>query len=205
MKELAAAARSPGKVYFTGGATALLLGFREQTIDIDLKLDPEPAGAFEAIAALKDRLQLNVKLASPADFIPATDDWRERSRPVASIGCVEFFHYDISWPMNRKPHHASLPGEDLVETGLADLAQGQVSDCSLLLSIAAPRLRRLGIPVPPVQNSECGVRNSGQPYEHQLYVRLEERLGAAAHSHYNSLIRRIVSYARSLERERSQG
>jgi hypothetical protein len=96
MKELAAAARSPGKVYFTGGATALLLGFREQTIDIDLKLDPEPAGAFEAIAALKDRLQLNVKLASPADFIPATDDWRERSRPVASIGCVEFFHYDFS-------------------------------------------------------------------------------------------------------------
>jgi hypothetical protein len=41
MQELAAAARSPGKVYITGGATALLLGFREQTIDIDLKLDPE--------------------------------------------------------------------------------------------------------------------------------------------------------------------
>lgn len=56
MEELASAARSPGKVYFTGGATALLLGFREQTIDIDLKLDPEPAGAFEAIAALKNRL-----------------------------------------------------------------------------------------------------------------------------------------------------
>ncbi len=36
MKGLAAAARSPGNVYFTGGATALLLGFREQTIDIDL-------------------------------------------------------------------------------------------------------------------------------------------------------------------------
>jgi len=32
MKELAAAARSPGKVYLTGGATALLLGFRDQTI-----------------------------------------------------------------------------------------------------------------------------------------------------------------------------
>lgn len=41
MKELAAAACSPGKVYFTGGATALLLGFREQTIDVDLKLDPD--------------------------------------------------------------------------------------------------------------------------------------------------------------------
>lgn len=41
MRELAAAARSPGKVYLTGGATALLLGFREQTIDIDLKLDSQ--------------------------------------------------------------------------------------------------------------------------------------------------------------------
>ena len=44
MQELAAAARSPGNVYFTGGATALLLGFRDQTIDIDLKLDPERCG-----------------------------------------------------------------------------------------------------------------------------------------------------------------
>lgn len=63
MQELAAAARSPGSVYFTGGATALLLGFREQTIDIDLKLDPEPEGAFEAIATLKNRLDINVELS----------------------------------------------------------------------------------------------------------------------------------------------
>src|SRR5437016_5854900 len=96
MQELAAAARSPGKVYFTGGATALLLGFREQTIDIDLKLDPEPKGAFEAIAALKDRLNLNVELASPDDFIPPAADWRERSRHIASIGQVQYFHYDFS-------------------------------------------------------------------------------------------------------------
>jgi hypothetical protein len=83
-------------VYITGGSTALLLGFREQTIDIDLKLDPEPAGAFEAIAMLKDRLDLNVELASPDDFIPCAGDWRERSRHIASIGPVEFFHYDFS-------------------------------------------------------------------------------------------------------------
>jgi len=93
MKELAAAARSPGKVYLTGGATALLLGFRDQTIDIDLRLDPEPGGVFEAIAQLKNRLDINVELASPADFIPAPPDWRERSRHVASHGQVEFYHY----------------------------------------------------------------------------------------------------------------
>ena len=53
VEELAAKARGPGNVYFTGGATALLLGLREQTIDVDIKLDPEPAGVFEAIADLK--------------------------------------------------------------------------------------------------------------------------------------------------------
>jgi len=96
MQELAAAARSPGKVYFTGGATALLLGFRDQTIDVDLKLDPEPEGAFEAIAVLKNDLDLNVELASPDDFIPPALDWREHSRHIASMGRVEFFHYDFS-------------------------------------------------------------------------------------------------------------
>ncbi len=96
MQELAAAARSPGKVYFTGGSTALLLGFRDQTIDIDLKLDPEPEGAFEAIAVLKDRLDINVELASPDDFIPASANWRERSRLIASIGPLQFFHYDLA-------------------------------------------------------------------------------------------------------------
>jgi hypothetical protein len=96
MQELAAAARSPGKVYFTGGATALVLGFRERTIDLDIKLDPEPQGAFEAIAVLKNQLNINVELASPDDFIPRTADWRERSRHIASFGQVEFFHYDFS-------------------------------------------------------------------------------------------------------------
>jgi Nucleotidyltransferase of unknown function (DUF6036) len=96
MQELAAAARSPGKVYFTGGATSLLLGFRPQTIDIDLRLDPEPGGVFEAIAVLKNQLDINVELACPADFIPAGPDWRERSRHIATIGPVQFFHYDFS-------------------------------------------------------------------------------------------------------------
>src|SRR5437016_9860905 len=96
MQELAGAARGRGNVYFTGGATALLLGFRQQTIDIDLKLDPEPEGVFEAIASLKNRLDVNVELASPDDFIPAAADWRERSRHIGSIGRLQFFHYDFA-------------------------------------------------------------------------------------------------------------
>ena len=86
-----------------------------------------------------------------------------------------------------------LPGQELVERGLADLAEGRLTEVSLLLLIAAPRLRRLGLEVPET--------SFPRPREHQLYARLEERLGTAAHSQYNSLIRRIVSFARALERE----
>ncbi len=98
--------------------------------------------------------------------------------------------------MKEQHVESLLPGAELVEEGLADLAAGRLTDSSLLVAIAAPRLRRLGVDVP-----DC---DFPQPYEHQLYARLNERLGAAAHSYYNSLIRRIVSYARALEREQSE-
>ena len=89
-----------------------------------------------------------------------------------------------------------LPGEELVQQGLSDLANRQMTDCSLLLLIAGPRLRRLGLAIPEL--------DAGRHYEHELYDRLEQRLGAAAHSHYNSLIWRIVSYAHALEREQGR-
>ncbi|SPE55579.1 conserved hypothetical protein [Verrucomicrobia bacterium] len=89
-----------------------------------------------------------------------------------------------------------LPGEELIEQGLRDLGQNRLTECALLVLMAAPRLRRLGILVPD--------RSFHRPYQHELYERLEERLGTAAHSYYNSLSRRLVSYARALEREQSQ-
>ncbi len=98
--------------------------------------------------------------------------------------------------MSRPGREHSLPGEELVAQGIADLSQDRQTDFSLLVLIAAPRLKRLGIDIPD--------RPFPRPYEHQLYARLDRRLGAAAHSHYNSLIRRIVSYAHALEREQSQ-
>ena len=82
-------------MYFAGGSTALLLGIRGQTVDIDIKLDPEPEGAFEAIALLKTSLNVNVELASPDDFIPPCPGWRERSILIDTIGQVKFFHYDL--------------------------------------------------------------------------------------------------------------
>jgi hypothetical protein len=92
---LAQRARGPGRVYLTGGASAVLFGWRASTIDVDLKLDPEPPGVFEAIARLKEELDLNVELASPDQFIPSLPGWRERSRAIDARGPVEFFHYDF--------------------------------------------------------------------------------------------------------------
>src|SRR5437773_520654 len=93
MEGLALKARSKGNVYFTGGATALMLGMREQTIDLDIKFDPEPEGVFEALNDLKNTLDLNVELASPVDFIPAHPDWQGRSLFIIRIGDLAFYHF----------------------------------------------------------------------------------------------------------------
>ncbi len=95
LAEISRRARGPGAIYLTGGATAALFGWRAQTVDVDLKLDPEPPGVFEAIAALKDELDVNVELAAPDDFIPPLPDWREHSLPIDAPGPVRFFHYDL--------------------------------------------------------------------------------------------------------------
>ncbi len=81
-------------MYLTGGATAVLHGWRASTVDIDLKLDPEPSGVFEAIGRLKDELDVNVELASPDHFIPVPDDWAARSDFVDRYGAVDLFHFD---------------------------------------------------------------------------------------------------------------
>lgn len=95
LKRLAEESRGPGDVFLTGGASAVLLGWRKTTMDVDLELDPEPAGAFAAISRLKDELEMNVELASPAHFIPRSPGWRQRSRPIGSHRSLRFWHYDF--------------------------------------------------------------------------------------------------------------
>jgi len=95
LAELGRAARGPGRVYLTGGTSAVLIGWRQSTIDVDLKLDPEPTGIFEAIARLKRELDINIELASPDDFMPALPGWQDRSPSIVRHGAVSFFHYDF--------------------------------------------------------------------------------------------------------------
>ncbi|MGI9118742.1 MAG: hypothetical protein ACR2G7_01190 [Acidimicrobiales bacterium] len=80
-----------------------------------------------------------------------------------------------------------LPGSELVSVGLQDLAGGVESVEALLVSIGEPRLRDLGLDVPePLPDPE-----------HRLYERLATDDPDRAHSRYNSLVRRLVSFERA--------
>ena len=95
MRLLGREAQGNGRIYLVGGASAVIVGWRDTTVDVDLKLDPEPPGVFDAIARAKDALNMNLELASPDDFIPALPDWRDRSAFVVRHGPVDFLHYDF--------------------------------------------------------------------------------------------------------------
>lgn len=81
----------------------------------------------------------------------------------------------------------TLPGAALVEQGAEDLAAGRESAEALLVSIGAPRLRSVGLELTsPIASPE-----------HKLYLLLADQKGDAAHSAYNALIRRLVSFERA--------
>lgn len=94
MRRLGEEARSSARVYFTGGATALLIGWRASTVDIDLAFDDDGEALLRLLPPLKEELSLNVELASPAQFIPELTGWRERCIFICREGPVDFFHYD---------------------------------------------------------------------------------------------------------------
>ncbi len=95
MEALGRATRSPTRVYLTGGASAVLEGWRGSTVDVDLKLVPDRDEILHAIARLKEELGINVELAAPDQFIPELPGWPERSRFIRRIGTLSFFHYDF--------------------------------------------------------------------------------------------------------------
>jgi hypothetical protein len=83
-----------------------------------------------------------------------------------------------------------LPGADLVRQGLADLHTGAVTVASLLISIGAPRLRRVleGFPDATLSTPE-----------HRLYELLASEDSDSAHSRYNAYVRRLVSFEHAAE------
>jgi hypothetical protein len=93
--------------------------------------------------------------------------------------------------------YEALPGWDLVSAGLADLHAGRQTVPAMLVASASIRLRLLGIGLPP--------RSVDEPQD-RLYELLVDEVGeAAAHSRYNALRRRLLSFLRSAESNASTG
>ena len=78
-----------------------------------------------------------------------------------------------------------VPGGDIVDAGLADLAAGRVTPEALAVSLAAPRLRREGVPIGQVEENP----------EYRLYEILSRTEGDLAHARYNAWLERLVSFA----------
>lgn len=93
---LAREATSETDVFLVGGTSAVLIGWRATTMNVDLVMRPESDAMMRAIPALKERLQINVELASPDQFIPVPAGWEQRSPVIVRIGRVTFRHYDFS-------------------------------------------------------------------------------------------------------------
>ena len=116
-------------MYLTGGATAVLEGWRATTVDVDVRFEPDSDAALRRIAELKEELQLNVELASPLDFLPPLPGWMERSRFRFREGNLEVFDFD--------PYSQALSKlQRGFELDLADVASmvraGQVEPATLL-------------------------------------------------------------------------
>jgi hypothetical protein len=93
-RELARVTRRETTIYLTGGATAVIEGWRPSTVDVDLRVEPESDEILRRISTIKDELDVNVELASRPDFIPELPGWRERSPFVFQEGSVVVRHCD---------------------------------------------------------------------------------------------------------------
>ena len=85
-----------------------------------------------------------------------------------------------------------LPANDLIDAGIRDLQDRRETIASLLISIGAPKLRSLGLEIPNTPDA------FDPSPEHRLYDLLAIDDPDSAHSKYNPLIRKLVSFERAI-------
>ena len=156
VEALAGWATAPATLYLVGGATAVTMGWRASTIDIDLVLRPEDDGALRALPRLKEELGIDVELASPLDFLPELPHWEERSPFVAQVGPLTVRQFDpYSQALAKLERGFSQDRADvaaMIERGLVEIRGSWSSttpsptSCTgsraSIRSVCAPRSRR---------------------------------------------------------------
>lgn len=127
MKRLGASVRKDVRIYLTGGATAVLHGWRSSTVDVDIKIVPDSDEVYQALPKLKEDLQLNVELASPDQFVPALPGWESRSKFIEKTGSVHWFHYDLYGQalskVQRFHERDQVDVREMISRGLVDPAR----------------------------------------------------------------------------------
>jgi hypothetical protein len=130
MRELGRAVQVEGRVYLTGGATAVLHGWRETTIDVDIKLIPDRDEILREIPRLKEKLNLNVELAAPSDFIPLPSGWEDRSPLIQREGGLSFHHFDpVAQALSKaeRGHDQDIRDvEEMIAAGLVNPAEAMI-------------------------------------------------------------------------------
>jgi len=130
MRELGRSVDVDGRVYLTGGATAVLNGWRESTIDVDIKLIPDRDEILREIPRLKQELDLNIELAAPSDFIPVPRGWEERSPLIRTEGRLSFHHFDpVAQALSKaeRGHQQDIRDvREMIESGLVNPAEAMV-------------------------------------------------------------------------------
>ena len=133
LDELSRAAKQPTRLYLTGGASQLLRGLRDSTVDIDLTLEPETDDLLRTMVGLKESLDVNVELVSPAHFVPPLPGWRDRCEFALEIGKLAVFHFDAYTQVLSKLER----GHDRDMRDVDALVNGRVVDPARLRALFA--------------------------------------------------------------------
>lgn len=95
LSELGRRVRAPHTLYLVGGSSAVVIGWRRSTRDVDLRPEPDSDELLRALSELKQSLDINIELASPLDFLPELAGWQDRSPYVGSWGALHVRHLDF--------------------------------------------------------------------------------------------------------------
>jgi hypothetical protein len=141
LRGLARQVQGPTRLHLTGGVSAVLLGWRPSTLDIDLSFEPDRGDVFSALPGLEESLHVNVELAKPPDFVPELPGWEGRCVFVAQEGPLSVFHYDFSSQALSKIERGHVQDQAdvrrMLEDGLVDPAE-----LRRLFALAEPQLVR---------------------------------------------------------------
>lgn len=95
MSELGRRLSAEHTLYLVGGSSAVVVGWRASTRDVDVRAEPDSDELLRILSELKQALDINIELASPLDFLPAIDGWQDHSPHVGSWGSLHVRHLDF--------------------------------------------------------------------------------------------------------------